>query len=461
LKIIPMHFSQPLPTRKNLLYGGLFALVVALSIGWSMFWFQIFPDLEKSPRAGGETTISNRSSKGFQIPSPGLSKAELALHTAGDVNFDAIFVTGPAELNAGLGPKFNNASCTACHVGNGRGMPEMGQALVRISLPSCWNQPIDPHQGVVPVPQIGAQIRDRALQGETADAKVTLDWQEHSGKYPDGTRYSLRQPRLTLTSTGVPLPAEIQTSLRVPPPVFGLGLLEAVPEAQMLKIADPEDRDRNGISGRINRVWDPMTKTTTVGKFGLKANTPNLMVQTAAAYFNDMGITNPLFPGANNASEVSQETLKASTFYAQSLGVPVRTQLDSDRVRQGERLFAQANCAACHRATLQTGASSVKALANQTIHPYTDLLLHDLGAGLADGRSDFLASGQEWRTSPLWGLGLTQAVLPYAGYLHDGRARSVEEAILWHGGEGQAAQQRFMAMGKADRQALLKFLNSL
>jgi CxxC motif-containing protein (DUF1111 family) len=268
-----MHFSQPFPIRKNLLYGGLFALAVALIIGWSMFWFQIFPDLEVSPRSGGETTVNNRSSRGFQIPSPGLTKSELDLHVAGDVNFDAIFVAGPAELNEGLGPKFNNASCTACHIGNGRGMPEMGQALVRISLPSAWNRPVDPHEGVVLVPKIGAQIRDRALQGETADAKVDLSWQERSGKYPDGTRYSLRQPQLTLASTGIPLPAEMQTSLRVPPPVFGLGLLEAVPEAQMLKISDPEDRDKNGISGRVNRVWNPMTKAVTVGKFGLKANT--------------------------------------------------------------------------------------------------------------------------------------------------------------------------------------------
>jgi CxxC motif-containing protein (DUF1111 family) len=456
-----MHFSQPLFARKNLLYGGLFVLAAVIIIAWSNLWVQFFFDLEKLPRSGGETTVSNRSSKGFQIPAPGLSKAEIDLHAAGDVSFDAIFVTAPAELNEGLGPKFNNASCTACHVGNGRGMPEIGQALVRISLPTGGTRKIDPHQGVVPVPQIGAQIRDRSVQGEVADADVKIDWQEHSGKYPDGASYNLRKPRLTITSTGVPIPADMQTSLRVPPPVFGLGLLEAVPEAEMLKMADPQDHDRNGISGRINRVWDPMAKKTAVGKFGLKANTPNLTVQTAAAYFNDMGITNPLFPGINNSLEVSQDTLEASTFYAQSLGVPVRAQLDNDQVRQGERLFAQANCAACHRATLQTGASKIQALANQTIHPYTDLLLHDMGQGLADGRSDFLATGQEWRTSPLWGLGLTQTVLPYTGYLHDGRARSIEEAILWHEGEGKTAQQQFMAMGKSDRQALLKFLNSL
>jgi CxxC motif-containing protein (DUF1111 family) len=174
-----------------------------------------------------------------------------------------------------------------------------------------------------------------------------------------------------------------------------------------------------------------------------------------------MGVTNPVFPGKGSSLEVSKKTLEASTFYAQSLGVPVRTQLDNDAVRRGERLFAQANCTACHQTSLQTGASSVQALANQTIHPYTDLLLHDMGKDLSDGRSDFLASGQEWRTSPLWGLGLTQTVLPYSGYLHDGRARSIEEAVLWHGGEAQAARQQFMAMGKADRQSLLKFLNSL
>ncbi len=165
--------------------------------------------------------------------------------------------------------------------------------------------------------------------------------------------------------------------------------------------------------------------------------------------------------GFTKATEIDQATLEASTFYVQTLGVPARTLMQEAMVRKGERLFEQANCTACHLATVKTGSSPIRALDHQTIHPYTDLLLHDLGPGLADNRPDFEASGQEWRTSPLWGLGLTQTVLPFSGYLHDGRARTVEEAILWHGGEAEKAQQRFVKLSLKDRQALLKFLNTL
>lgn len=168
-----------------------------------------------------------------------------------------------------------------------------------------------------------------------------------------------------------------------------------------------------------------------------------------------------MFLDASGRQDIDEETLEANVFYVQSLGVPARTMLDNLAVGRGEKLFDQVNCAACHISTLKTGPAPIAALANQTIHPYTDLLLHDMGPGLADERPDFVADGQEWRTSPLRGLGLTETVLPYAGYLHDGRARSVEEAILWHDGEADAAKQQFMAMDIEDRRALLKFLNSL
>lgn len=174
-----------------------------------------------------------------------------------------------------------------------------------------------------------------------------------------------------------------------------------------------------------------------------------------------MGITNPLFPEGDQPPDIDSATLEANTFYLQTLGVPARGQLQDPAVQRGERRFAQANCTACHLPTLKTGPAAIAPLAHQTIHPYTDLLLHDLGEGLADGRPDFEANGQEWRTSPLWGIGLTQTVLPYAGYLHDGRARSLEETILWHGGEAEAAKAAFMALDRGDRQDLLQFLTSL
>ena len=292
---------------------------------------------------------------------------------------------------------------------------------------------------------------------------MALNWVETSGQYPDGEAYGLRSPQLTLTAINLkqPISQDLLTSFRIPPPIFGVGLLEAIPASTLKALADPEDQNKDSISGRVNRVWNFEKQQMDVGRFGLKANSANLISQTATAYAHDMGIANPLLPNKDGTQEIDAQTLKASAFYTQTLAVPARGQTDDSVIQKGEKLFASANCAACHLPSVQTGPASVKVLANQIIEPYTDLLLHDMGEGLADNRPDFDASGQEWRTTPLWGLGLTQTVLPYSGYLHDGRARTVEEAILWHGGEAETAKQAFMTANKNDRQAMLKFLNSL
>jgi CxxC motif-containing protein (DUF1111 family) len=237
--------------------------------------------------------------------------------------------------------------------------------------------------------------------------------------------------------------------------------LEAIPEADIVQQADPDDRNGDGISGRPNRVWDVVQQAPMLGRFGWKANTPTLLQQSAAAYANDMGVTNPLFPAADGPQDINMETLTAAAVYVQTLAVPARTLLDDPRVQRGERLFAQANCTACHLSTWRTGEHQIPALANQTIHPYTDLLLHDMGAELADGRPDFEADGREWRTPPLWGIGLAQTVLPYSSFLHDGRARTLEEAILWHGGEAELAKETFRTLSAANREALIWFLRSL
>ncbi len=455
-------FSSRLPARW-LTYLLLFVLagVAAgfLSVGMSGDRLQPQPDYQ----AGGETTFHNRSSHAFGQPAPGLNSQEMDLHAVGDAAFDAVFVTAPAPIHPGLGPKFNNSSCAGCHIKNGRGMPQLGQALVRTSLPAASGLPAVKTEGVVPEPTIGTQLQDSAVHGVQPEAKVALKWVETSGEYADGERYDLRSPQITLSaiSDDQPISGGILTSLRIPPPIFGVGLLEAIPAKILENLADPADKNKDGISGRINRVWNFEKAQMDIGRFGLKANSANLLSQTATAYAHDMGIANPLLPNDDGTQEIDLDTVKASAFYTRTLAVPARTQTDDATVQQGEKLFTDANCAACHLTSIKTGSATVKALANQTIQPYTDLLLHDMGEALADGRPDFEADGQEWRTSPLWGLGLTQTVLPYSGYLHDGRARTVEEAILWHGGEAQSAKQHFVSLPKEGRQALLKFLNSL
>ena len=416
--------------------------------------------------SGGATTVFEQSSHAFTLPAPGLTDEESALHLEGDAAFEAQFVTAPAELNPGLGPVFNNNSCNSCHIRNGRGMPRLSagalrsQLLIRVSLP---DGEVDPTTGNIAVPGLGLQIQDHAIFGEEPEAYTSLEWEEINGQYADGTPYSLRKPVVTVEMpNGSPLDPDILTSLRQPPPIFGLGLLEEVPEQILVDLADPDDADGDGISGRPNYVWSLAKQSAVVGRFGLKANQPDLEQQSAAAYHGDMGVTSPLMPADDGSSEIDPHTLEAATFYSQSLGVPARRRIDDPLAQQGDRLFEQIGCADCHVPTLETGESDIEALSNQTFHPYTDLLLHDMGEGLADKRPDFEANGYEWRTPPLWGVGLTQTVLPGSGYLHDGRARTLEEAILWHGGEAEASRDQFRdELSASEREALLSFLRSL
>lgn len=426
------------------------------------------------PLAGGKTTVFNRTSRAYEQPSAGLSPEEVVKHRDGDLAFEAVFVTLPANVNPGLGPLFNNASCAGCHLRNGRGLPEKGQLLVRVSDTKQWDldTTIDPLQyhpednidlGQTPsVPRLGTQIQDQAIYGHSPEATIKLDWQKTTGKYQDGTSYSLRSPEVTITlPDGKTLPPQIQTSLRLPPPVYGLGLLEAVPEQTIRELADPDDKNKDGISGRVNEVWNAQTQSVALGRFSWKANNPNLQQQSASAYVNDMGVTNPFFPESNGSMDIDEETLTKTTYYVQTLAVPARTLLDDPQVKQGEKLFNEAKCAACHLPNLTTGEYKIPQLANQNIHPYTDLLIHDMGEELADNRPDFQATGQEWRTPPLWGIGLTQTVLPYSSFLHDGRARTLEEAILWHGGEAETSREAFRQMSASNREALVRFLRSL
>jgi CxxC motif-containing protein (DUF1111 family) len=457
--------------NKQLFYVALFGLTAILGIVLSHI---LGMSLEsRSPLAAGDLTILSRTSGAFEQAATNLKGADLKRHRDGDRNFEAIFVTPPAKIHAGLGPFFNNTSCAACHIKDGRGLPEKGQLLVRVSnsekiasLPvadKTFNlEAAIASENTPPVAGLGNQIQDQSVFGINPEAIVEINWEEKTGQYKDGTTYQLRspEPKITLVN-GQPLPANVLTSLRIPPPVFGLGLLEAIPEKTIRNLADPEDRNEDGISGRPNEVWDGVQKKTTLGRFGLKANNPNLLQQSAGAYVNDMGVTNTLFPAADGSVDIDDKTLKDNVFYVKTLGVPVRTLLDRPEVQRGEKLFTQANCNACHISKLKTGDNEVKILANQTIHPYTDMLLHDMGAGLADGRPDFQATGNEWRTSPLWGLGLTQTVLSDASYLHDGRARTIEEAILWHDGEAKTAKETFVNLPKSDRAAMIQFLQSL
>ncbi len=434
------------------------------------------PVFSTSEFSGGETTIFDASSHAFSIPAPNLSTAALEKHLDGDVEFEAVFVTAPAVVNPGLGPIYNNVSCINCHSRDGRGRPPgadegLVSLLFRLSLPK------EDGSGVgmppTPVPGFGRQLNNRAIVNAAPEGKVKIAYTEQTLTTADGTRVHLRYPNYTFTDTYQPLPENIEVSPRVAPAVFGLGLLEAIPEEVILAYADETDVDGDGISGKPNYVWDVVNQRYSLGRFGWKANQPTLLQQVAAAYHDDMGITTSLFSIENSAGqsqlaehstipEVSDEILDVVTFYVQTLAVPARRNVDDPQVKHGEQLFAKAQCVSCHVPTLRTGIlAGVPSVSNQTIHPYTDMLLHDMGPELADNRPDFHASGSEWRTPPLWGIGLVRRVNGHTNFLHDGRARDLMEAILWHGGEAEKSRQIVEQMSKVERDALIAFLESL
>ena len=427
--------------------------------------------------SGGDTTIFDASSHAFSFPAPNLSAAALEKHLDGDVEFEAVFVTAPADVNPGLGPLYNNISCVNCHSRDGRGRPpdfdeKLVSLLFRLSLPNSEDDNAN-GKPPIPVPGYGTQLNNRAIFGTPAEGNVKIDYTEQTITTEDGTRVHLRHPNYHITDTYQPLPDEVEVSPRVAPVVFGLGLLEAIPEETILSRADADDVDGDGISGRPNFVWDVVKKRNVLGRFGWKANQPTLVQQVASAYHDDMGLTTSLFLTENSfgqaqhktsstTPEVSDEILDVVTFYVQTLAVPARRNVENPQVMHGEQLFAQAECVKCHVATFRTGVlPGVPSVSNQTIHPYTDLLLHDMGTGLADNRSDFYASGTEWRTPPLWGIGLVQTVNGHTNFLHDGRARNLMEAILWHGGEAEKSRQITLQMSKSERDALIAFLQSL
>lgn len=414
------------------------------------------------------------SGRAFQLPIPTLAGARLDRHKLGDSLFSLGFLdaaTGKAP-NVGLGPLFNNTSCFACHEQNGRGQPPLVPRayrgmLFRLSVPPIFED--DPPR---PAPGFGAQLQNRAIAGFTAEGTVDITLERVTGQFDDGTAYELQRPTYKIANPYIPLPPNVLLSPRIAPQVVGLGLLEAVPDAEILARSDPNDRDGDGISGRPNVVFGGLTGTRMLGRFGLKASTASLLIQAATAYNEDVGITSPMLPTENCAlqhpicgphdPEITQDHLETVAFYTRTLAVPARRNVRDADVRRGAQLFTQARCSACHTPTLRTGAVGVvPELAHITIHPYSDMLLHDMGPDLADGRPDFRASGSEWRTPPLWGIGLSGFVTGHTRFLHDGRARNLEEAVLWHGGEALGAREFYRKLGKADRDALLRFLGSL
>jgi CxxC motif-containing protein (DUF1111 family) len=447
---------------------------------------------------GGEATTAIQPFASSIKPAPNLPEALKKTFHAGKALAHQPWVKAPSSTTArdGLGPIYNARTCLACHINGGKGrLPvdekeRLHQGIVRLSLPGD----IDPKLGVRPVPHYGDQIQSQSIAlahqlGEAIvafqandvrpEANITLTWQTKPVTYPDGKSVTLRFPSPHLTNLHYgPLPETTLFSLRNAPPLHGVGLLSLIAESE-LRANVTTQASHPKISGRLNHVWDPVTQRTQIGRFGWKANQPSVIAQTATAFRNDVGITSPVLPeppceatqtqclkgphgNDRDGVELPQKLLNKVADFTHQIGVPASRSQSSVTVQTGQQLFAQLDCVVCHRPRYQTQASErYPNLADQTIWPYTDGLLHDMGEGLADGRPDFEASGREWKTPPLWGVGLSQRINGSGQLLHDGRARSIEEAILWHGGEAQPSRDRFMALPKQKREALIKFIETL
>lgn len=437
--------------------------------------------------SGGATSVRKDDVNAFSLPSNNMSFERRVDFSVGNSFFRNPWVIAPSSTTArdGLGPLFNTNGCQNCHIKDGRGhLPSEGDqnavsVLLRISIApktkQDWEQVY--RYGALPEPVYGGQIQDFAVPGMSPEAQLAIHYDYHTVELAGGEKVELRKPIVTLGNPGYgPFHKDLQMSLRLAPPMIGLGLLEAVPESTLREWADEQDRDGDGISGRVNRVWSEETQDFAVGRFGWKAEQPSLKQQNAAAFAGDVGITSALFPQDDcttaqkacreapngGAPEASDRILEMVTFYSRNLAVPVRRNVDDPQVKHGATLFAQSGCESCHKTHIATATlDNQPEQSAQTIHPYTDLLLHDMGEGLSDGRPVFQASGSEWRTPPLWGIGLTAVVSGSEHYLHDGRARTLMEAILWHDGEARASRDKVRNLTPAERQALIAFLRSL
>jgi len=446
--------------------------------------------------SGGAATshkLVNRSS--FSQPSANLPFEQQLTFKVGDGIFRKLWVSAPSSTTSsdGLGPLYNSRSCQSCHLKDGRGHPPAaGEAAVslflRISVPPRDAQEREAlASGKAPVigePTYGTQLQNFSLPGIVPEGQMTIATEEVPVTLADGTVVTLQKPTYGVSDLGYgPLDPAVMLSPRLAPPMIGMGLLEAIDQADIDALADPDDADGDGISGRVNRVWDQEAGAVRPGRFGWKAGEPSILQQTAHAAAGDLGLSNRFVPypggdcsprqtacreapngedAAAGEHELPDRMLDLVTFYSRNLAVPARRKVDDPQVLAGKALFYESGCIACHRPKFVTGdVAGRPEHSRQLIWPYTDLLVHDMGEGLADGRPEGFANGREWRTPPLWGLGLTQEVSGPTGYLHDGRARNLLEAVLWHGGEAEAAKQKVVAMTADERAALLAFLESL
>lgn len=445
---------------------------------------------------GGATTSRKKVNRdAFSQFSANLSFEQERDFKLGNALFRKLWVSSPSSTQAsdGLGPLFNARACQSCHLKDGRGHPPEGAAdatsmFLRLARPAQNDAERAALESYVaanfPDPVYGGQLQDNAVPGLKAEGHMRIEYEEVPVALAGGEIVSLRKPTYAIDDLGYgPLHPETTLSARIAPPMIGMGLIQAIEPSDIVANADPDDADGDGISGRVQLTRATPDSAIEIGRFGWKAQNPSIRKQTAAAFASDIGISSPDLPKSHGDCMAAQEECLARptgvqkrlgdteapdpimdlvTFYSENLAVPARRDYEAPDVLRGKEMFYSLGCTACHRPKFVTSRDAADEIhAFQLIWPYSDFLLHDMGEGLADGQPVGVANGREWRTAPLWGIGLTETVNGHTFFLHDGRARNLTEAILWHGGEAQGARDRFAALEKADRDALIRFLESL
>lgn len=453
------------------------------------------PEQFELMQGGAGTSKKRPNQDAFSHSSANITFEEEGTFKLGNALFRKLWVSSPSSTQAsdGLGPLFNARACQSCHLKDGRGHPPEGNAdatsmFLRLAraAETAEEEKALAERAVLnfPDPVYGGQLQDLAVPGLAGEGRMKIAYEEIPITLGDGTEVSLRKPAYSVENPAYgPLHPGTTLSPRVTPQMIGLGLVEQIHPADILALADPDDADGDGVSGKASMVRDRATGELTLGRFGWKASKPTIREQSADAFVGDLGISNPDMPlawgdctEAQTAcrdlpdgvqarlgdTEAPDPVLDLVTFYSQNLAVPARRDIDSPDVLRGKQIFYETGCTSCHTPKFVTSRKAPnKAQKFQLIWPYSDFLLHDMGEGLADGQPVGDATGSEWRTPPLWGIGLTKTVNGHTFFLHDGRARNLAEAILWHGGEAQAARDRFADLPKADRDALVTFLESL
>ncbi|MFT6451168.1 MAG: CxxC motif-containing protein (DUF1111 family) [Halocynthiibacter sp.] len=456
------------------------------------------PERFEARPAGAATTRARTNADAFSQASENISFERELDFKVGNGLFRKLWVSAPSSTIAsdGLGPLYNARGCQNCHLKDGRGHTPENSAdnaismFLRISIPAsegfddAQTAQIEDYINTLPDPTYGGQLQDFASHGLPAEYRLGITYSPREITLSGGEVITLRVPQYQALDLGYgPLDPQAMLSPRITPQMIGLGLLEAIPAGDILAGSDPDDRDGDGISGRANVVASVEFGRPMLGRFGLKAGAPSIKEQSAAAFAGDIGISSPMFPAhwgdctpaqtdcqsaphgdnpAQDGFEISAESLDLVTFYSRNLAVPARRDEGDPQVLRGKKIFYETGCIACHTPKFVTHRLSGQPEQSfQLIWPYSDMLLHDMGEGLADNRPEARATGSEWRTPPLWGIGLTAQVSGHSNYLHDGRAQTLLEAVLWHGGEAQATRDAIIASDPADRAALIRFLESL